>query len=100
MRALLTGSLLLQSALFGVGFGLIVSFAYAAIYGPFGIAKHAELEMKAEALTVELAALHAEKARLENRVRRMSDDFLDLDLLDEQARRDLMLLRPDELILR
>jgi cell division protein FtsB len=37
---------------------------------------------------------------VENRTRRLSDTFLDLDLLDEQARERLGYLRPDEIVLR
>ena len=39
-------------------------------------------------------------ARMENLTRRLSDDFLDLDLLDQQARDVLGLLRSDEIVIR
>ena len=51
-------------------------------------------------LRVELAALSDEVARMENLARRMSDDFLDLDLLDQQARDVLGLIRADEIVAR
>ena len=35
---------------------------------------------------------------MENKTRRLSDEYLDLDLLDEQARNVLGLIRPDEVI--
>jgi cell division protein FtsB len=37
---------------------------------------------------------------MQNLTRRMSDEYLDLDLLDERAREMLGLIRADEVILR
>ena len=37
---------------------------------------------------------------MQNLTRRLSDDYLDLDLLDERAREVLGLLRADEILLR
>ena len=37
---------------------------------------------------------------MENRTRRLSDQFLDLDLLDEQARDVLGYIRADEIVIR
>ena len=39
-------------------------------------------------------------AIMDNLTRRLSDDFLDLDLLDQQARSVLGLLRADEIVIR
>jgi len=36
---------------------------------------------------------------MENKTHRLSDNFLDLDLLDEQARKVLGMARPDEIII-
>ena len=44
--------------------------------------------------------LRAEIATLQNKTRRLSDDYLDLDLLDQQARDILGLVRADEIVLR
>jgi cell division protein FtsB len=49
---------------------------------------------------MELAGLHAEIASLENLTRRMSDDYLDIDLLDQQSRDILGQIRADEIIIR
>lgn len=75
-------------------------FAFAAVQGDHGIFRRIQIEAETGALRVELARLEAERAALENRTRRLSDDYLDLDLLDEQARQRLGLMRPDELVLR
>ena len=48
----------------------------------------------------ELAALQAERAAIANKTERLSTEHLDLDLLDEQARKVLGLGRPDEIIIR
>ena len=42
----------------------------------------------------------ADVTRMQNLTRRLSDDYLDLDLLDERAREVLGLLRADEILLR
>ena len=47
-----------------------------------------------------LAALEAERDALANKTERLSRGEIDLDLLDEQARRVLGLGRPDEIIIR
>ncbi|KTF06136.1 hypothetical protein MGSAQ_002368, partial [marine sediment metagenome] len=45
-------------------------------------------------------ALRAEVEQIQNLTHRLSDDYLDIDLLDERAREVLGLLRSDEIILR
>ena len=52
------------------------------------------------ALIRDLAALNGRIGEMENLTRRLSDDFLDLDLLDQQAREVLGLLRADEIVIR
>ena len=44
--------------------------------------------------------LQAEVERMRNLTRRLSDQYLDLELLDERARDVLGLVRADELIVR
>jgi len=61
-------------------------FTFAAVQGDFGVFKRAEIDAESRALAAELAMLQSEVARMENLTRRLSDTFLDLDLLDEQAR--------------
>ena len=75
-------------------------FTFAAVQGDYGVFKRAEVEAEGRALKAELATLQAEVARMENLTTRLSDTYLDLDLLDEQARDVLGLIRADEIVIR
>jgi cell division protein FtsB len=77
-----------------------VYFTAAAIIGDYGVFRRAEIEAEAAALRSELAGIAAEVARMENLTRRLSDDFLDLDLLDQQARDVIGMIRADEIVIR
>lgn len=75
-------------------------FTFAAIQGDYGVFARAEVDGQAQELRIELAALSAQVTELENLTRRLSDDYLDLDLLDQQARDVLGLIRSDEIVIR
>ena len=75
-------------------------FTFAAVQGDYGLFKRIEVKAEGEALQVELAALQSEVARMENLTKRLSDNFLDLDLLDQQARDVLGMIRTDEIVIR
>jgi len=75
-------------------------FTFAAVQGDYGVFKRAEIEAEGADLTERLAVLETEVARMENLTRRLSDSYLDLDLLDEQAREVLGLIRADEIVIR
>ena len=79
---------------------LAMYFTYGAVQGEYGLFRRVQIDAEIAVLREELAALRAELAVLENKNRRLSDTYLDLDLLDEQARRILGLMRPDELVVR
>ena len=74
-------------------------FTFAAVQGDYGVFKRAEINAEGRALAAELALLETEVARMENLTRRLSDTYLDLDLLDEQARDVLGLIRADEIVI-
>ncbi len=87
-------------AIFAVVMVALLSYlTYAALQGEHGLFRLFQIEAQQQRLEVELAQLRAERDLLENKVRRLSNDYLDLDLLDEQARRTLGYARPDEIIL-
>lgn len=75
-------------------------FALAAIQGDFGVVRRAEVTAEKAALTADREKLRTEIARMQNLTRRLSDDFLDLDLLDERVRNVLGYVRTDEIVIR
>jgi len=75
-------------------------FMFAAVAGPKGLFRRSEVRAEAQVLHLELARLEAEVARMENLTHRLSDEFLDLDLLDQQAREILGMIRADEIVIR
>ena len=85
---------------FVAAFLLCVYFTFAAVQGDFGLFRRVEVAAEADALRLTLAQLQSQIASTENLTRRLSDDYLDLDLLDQQARAVLGLLRADEIVIR
>lgn len=85
---------------FGVCFSLSVYFTFAAVQGDYGVFRRVEIEADKTSLQAELAVLQQDVARMENLTQRLADDYLDLDLLDQQARDVLGLIRADEIVIR
>ncbi len=85
---------------FAAAFALCSHFTFAAVQGDFGLFRRVEIAAEADVLTRDLAQLQIEITAMENLTRRLSDDYLDLDLLDQQARSVLGLLRADEIVIR
>jgi cell division protein FtsB len=90
------GSILFLAFAFSAG----SYFAIAGMQGDFGLFRRIQIDAEARALEAERVALEAEVAVLRNRTRRMSDAWLDLDLLDEQVRDVLGYVRADEVVIR
>ena len=86
----------------GIAFAMALGmyFTFAAVQGDYGLFRRAEILNEAAKLETELAGLYAEIASLENLTRRMSDNYLDIDLLDQQSRDILGQIRADEIIIR
>ncbi|WP_298433116.1 septum formation initiator family protein [uncultured Jannaschia sp.] len=89
------------------GYGLILPillilfasyFVFAAVQGEYGVFRRVELEAERDLLRAELANLDQQAARMRDATRRLSDDYLDLDLLDERARLVLGMARTDEIL--
>ena len=76
-----------------------VYFTFAAVQGDYGVFRQVEIAAEAEQLTAERDRLAAELAEIENRTKRLSDEYLDIDLLDEQARSVLGYVRADEIVI-
>jgi len=85
---------------FLIAFFLGAYFTFAAVQGDYGLFRRAEIDAQSVELQAQLEALNARVARMENLTRRLSDGYLDLDLLDQQARDVLGLLRSDEIVIR
>ncbi len=77
-----------------------VYFTFASVQGDYGLFRRIRIDAEARALEAERDALALEIATLRNKTHRLSDDFLDLDLLDEQARSVLGFVRADEVVIR
>lgn len=84
---------------FAIAFALSAYFTFAAIQGDYGLFRRVEITAEAKVLRADLDKLEAEIAQMENLTRRLSDEYLDLDLLDEQARDVLGLIRADEIVI-
>ena len=77
-----------------------IYFAYAAVQGPSGILRRVQLQAETRDLIRQRDSLQAEVDQMRNLTHRLSDEYLDIDLLDERARDVLGLVRADEVIIR
>ena len=82
-----------------LAFTLSLNFVFAAIQGDNGLFRRAEVEAEHKVLARELAALQSQVAEMENLTHRLSDDYLDVDLLDERTRDTLGYVRADEIVI-
>lgn len=83
-----------------ISLGLAAYFTFAAVQGDFGLFRRAEIKADTRQLQAQLDLLNSQVARMENLTQRLSDSYLDLDLLDERAREILGEMRSDEIIVR
>ena len=85
-------------------FGLVLTlgayFTFAAVQGDYGVFRRVEITAEADALRAERDRLRTELAEVQNLTHRLSDAYLDLDLLDQQAREVLGYMRADEIVIR
>lgn len=75
-------------------------FTFAAIQGDYGVLRQVQIANEVSALQAERDGLAADLAGLQNLTRRLSDQYLDMDLLDEQVRNVLGYVRADEIVIR
>ncbi|MEY4981935.1 MAG: hypothetical protein RIR62_201 [Pseudomonadota bacterium] len=85
---------------FLMAFTLGSYFTFAAVQGDYGVFRQVEIAAEQEQLVAERDRLRDELAQIQNRTKRLSDEFLDIDLLDEQARSVLGYVRADEVVIR
>lgn len=74
--------------------------AFHAISGDRGVLALIKLQKRANEVRQEVDIVHAERLRLEHKVSLLQDKSLDLDLLDEQARKILGYSIQDEKVYR
>ncbi|WP_347415269.1 septum formation initiator family protein [Paracoccus sp. (in: a-proteobacteria)] len=75
-------------------------FLYAIVQGPFGVLTRLQVQAEMQDAQVERERLQVKVDRLRNLTKRLSNDYLDLDLLDERARNVLGFIRADEVLLK
>jgi cell division protein FtsB len=81
-------------------FCLGMYFMFGAVQGDFGLFQRIQIDAERDLLREERDRLTDELAQISNKTRRLSDAYLDLDLLDQQARDVLGFIRADELVIR
>jgi cell division protein FtsB len=75
-------------------------FTFAAVQGDFGMFARVAINAEAEGLRAERDKLSVDLGEMQNLTHRLSDDYLDLDLLDQQTRDVLGYMRADEIAIR
>lgn len=83
-----------------VVFSLIAYLSFAALQGEHGLFTLFQVQSQEHQLLSELDLLKDERSEILNRTRRLSSSGIDLELLDEQARKVLGLGRADEVMVR
>ena len=89
---------IIEITLFAVCFILCVYFIIASFKGEFGVSSKYQLLAKEKVLAEELKSINEKTKAVKNKIRRLSNTDLDLELLDQQARKVLGLIGEDELI--
>ena len=85
---------------FAIIFSLATYFTFASVQGDYGLFRRVQIDAEADVLAHERDQLRRAVAAMRNKTHRLSDEYLDLDLLDEQARDVLGLVRSDEIVIR
>ena len=91
--------LIRRSALPALALVIVGTFAGHALAGPNGLLAWSGYHRDLEQRRTELASLEAERNRLRHRSALLNPKKADPDLADEMVRKDLGLVRADEVIL-
>ena len=78
---------------FSLALVLGLYFTLASVQGDYGLFRRVQIEAEARVLIAQRDSLRAEVSALRSRTHRLSDEYLDLDLLYERARDVLGLVR-------
>ncbi|MHB0950380.1 MAG: FtsB family cell division protein [Allorhizobium sp.] len=74
-------------------------FGYHSIHGDYGLIAAQDFEKLRFKRSAELAELVSRREKLERQVELMSDGSLERDMIDEKARYQLNVSRPDEIVI-
>ena len=74
-------------------------FAYHAVEGDYGLYALDRLQVRVASLEAEIAAVEAERERVESHVALMRPESLDRDMIDERARETLNLADAKDLVI-
>jgi cell division protein FtsB len=77
---------------------VVGNFAGYAIAGPNGLLAWGGYHHNLDQRKIELAELQAQKAQLQHRAKLLDPNKADPDMADELVRKELGLVRPDEVI--
>ncbi len=78
---------------------LIVYFCYHSFSGQRGFIAYFRLNKDIKQKTLELSSLERERVAMENKVKLLYPNTLDLDMLDEIARREMGLISEQEKVI-
>jgi cell division protein FtsB len=78
---------------------LLLYLAYNAVHGKQGLIGGAVEEYRQQRLASEIAKVKLKRVRLEHNISLISGDQIDVDLLDELARRELPLIAKNQIII-
>jgi cell division protein FtsB len=92
-------SLMKRAILPALGLLIIVNFVGYAVMGENGVLSWGDYRRAKAERADQLAALQAERDRLSHRAQLLDPRNADPDLAEELVRRDLGLVRPDEVII-
>lgn len=74
-------------------------FGYHSLHGDYGLRAAQDFERQRIERSAELAELVGRRERLERQVQLLSDGSLERDMMDEKARYQLNMSRPDEIVI-
>lgn len=74
-------------------------FGYHSVHGDYGLRAAETFEQLRNARNAELASLVSRRKMLEKQVELLSDGSLERDMIDEKARYQLNVSRPDEIVI-
>jgi cell division protein FtsB len=88
-----------RAALPALGVLVIANFLGYAMFGENGVLSWGDYRRLKAERAIELAQLEAERARLAHRSQLLNPNNADPDLAEELVRRELGLVRPDEVVI-